>query len=280
MPANPQTTSPRSFAARWKSAYVDAERPSPLPAAYLFAGPAGSGKKANAEEIIKSLLGRFEDHPDFLKIQPEKNAIKIEAIRTLIQRLSLKPFEKNRIVVWIEDADALTEGAANALLKTLEEPPGYVTFFLITAKPDRVLPTIRSRCQRVNFQLAGETLKGRLEEIFDGWREELGPLLRTGTASFAAASKLAESVSAQADRLPSLFDLLRTYWRDLTVWKTTADSAALLLPNAREFISAKAQKRDLDALFADADLILETERAVEGNVNKMLALERLFFKLL
>lgn len=225
-------------------------------------------------------MGRVEGHPDFLRLQPEKNAIKIEAVRTLIQRLSLKPFEKDRIVVWIEDADALTEGAANALLKTLEEPPGTVTFFLITTKPDRILPTIRSRCQRVNFQLADETLKGRLEEIFDGWREELTPLLRTGMASFATASKLAESVSAQTDRLPSLFDLLRTYWRDLAVWKTTADPTALLLPKARETLGAKAQKRGLDALFADADLILETERAIEGNVNKMLALERLFARLI
>jgi len=251
-----------------------------LPSAYLFSGPLGSGKRTTAEEITKILLGRSEGHPDFLKIEPEKNSIKIEAIRNLIHRLSLKPFEKDRIVVWIDDADSLTEGASNALLKTLEEPAHYVLFLLLTTKPERVLPTIRSRCQRVNFQVAGDTLKTRLEELFQSWCEELAPVLRTEKPSFSAASHLAESVAAQTDRLPSLFDLLRTYWRDLAVWQKTSDAGALLLPSAQEMIRTKAQRRDIGTLFSDTDLILETERAIEGNVNKMLALERLFVKLI
>jgi len=250
----------------------------------LFSGPVGSGKQHTAEEIAKCLLGRslgrLEDHPDFIRVQPEKNAIKIEAVRQLIHRLSLKPFEKNRIVIVIEDADALTEGAANSLLKTLEEPADYVLFLLLTAKPERVLPTIRSRCQRVNFQVPEETLKTRLDGVYQEWREELAPILKPGVASFSSASHVAESVSAQPERLASLFELLRAYWRDLAVWQKTGDASLLLLPSAQESVRSKSQKRDTDALFSDTDLILETERAIEGNVNKMLALERLFAKLI
>ena len=280
MPENLETPSPPSFAAKWKAAYVEGPDPRPLPSAFLFSGPLGSDKEASVEAITQTLLGRTDGHPDFFRIEPEKNSIKIEPIRQLISRLTLKPFHQNKIVVWILEADKMTESASNAILKTLEEPSDDVVFFLLTARPERILPTIRSRCQRVNFQLSEKTLKEQLGELFQTWVPDLKSLLNAGSASFSAASTLADGIAKQTDRLPSLFTLLQTYWRDLVVWKSNGQAGDLLLPMAVENIRAKSQNRDLDTLFSDLSLITETERAIEGNVNKTLALERLFARLI
>lgn len=282
MAHQPATRSSKKFAEKWQNAFGsgEAESAARLPTALLFTGPVGSGKREAAETVARSLLGSFEKTPDFIHLQPEKNTIKIEVIRHLIQRLSLKPFEKGRIVIWIEDADAMTEGAANALLKTLEEPPDYVLFILTATRPERLPMTVRSRCQRVLFQVETEALRGRLRNLMEEWKEELGPLLNGRSKGFTAASHLADSVSAQRERLPSLFDLLRAYWRDLASWATLGENAPLLFTEHRGNIARTAGKKSPAALFEEMDLILETERAVEGNVNKMLALERMFSRLL
>ena len=72
-------------------------------------------------------------------------------MREAIDRTAYRPFEGRRRVVIVERADALLPEAQNALLKTLEEPPPASVFVLITARPDVLLPTVRSRCQRLRF---------------------------------------------------------------------------------------------------------------------------------
>lgn len=277
MPTQPEARSSKTFVERWQDAF---KRNGRLPAAFLFAGPTGSGKKEAAEAIIRSLLGRIENAPDLIRIQPVKNSIKIETIRELIGRLALKPFEKERIVVLIEEADAMTEGAANALLKTLEEPPDYVLFILMTTRSERLPSTIRSRCQYVGFQVREESFKRRLHELLNEWGEELKPVFDGVPHGFSVASRLAESVAGQPERLPSLFDLLRAAWRDLAVSASLGDSSPLLFPEMRESVTRTAARKTPQTLFEEMNLILETERAIEGNVNKTLALERLFARLI
>ena len=95
-------------------------------------------------------------HPDVLVIEPgDSGSIKIDPIRDLIDRCHYRPFEGRRRAVIIDDADALVPAAQNALLKTLEEPPSASTFMLVTARPDLLLATVRSRCPRLRFQLLG-----------------------------------------------------------------------------------------------------------------------------
>ena len=152
--------------------------------AYLFAGPPGIGRSLTAKCFSELLLNRGTDkgsiaqrshlknHPDWLWVEPtylhqgkllsateaaavgpKRKAspqIRIEQIREISQFLSRPPLEAARSVVVIEDAQMMTEAAANALLKTLEEP-GQATLILIAPGTDSLLPTLVSRCQRIPF---------------------------------------------------------------------------------------------------------------------------------
>lgn len=91
-------------------------------------------------------------HADILVVEPgDTGAIKIEQIRDVVERAGYRPFEGRRRVVVIDGADALGLPAQDAILKTLEEPPSASVFVLVTDRPDVLLPTVRSRCQRLRF---------------------------------------------------------------------------------------------------------------------------------
>ena len=141
-----------------------------LPQSLVFAGPSGVGKRMAAlalAQLVNCLSPLDEDacgecascrriaravHADVLVIEPgETGAIKIEQIRDVIERAAYRPFEGRRRVVVIDDAEQIIPNAQDALLKTLEEPPNGTTFVLVTSAPDMLLPTIRSRCQRLRF---------------------------------------------------------------------------------------------------------------------------------
>jgi DNA polymerase-3 subunit delta' len=90
-------------------------------------------------------------HPDFLFIEPESGQIRIEEIRAIDGTLSLKPFEGRWKIVIVDEAHMMNSYAANAFLKTLEEPPRESLIILISSNADRLPDTIRSRCSRLNF---------------------------------------------------------------------------------------------------------------------------------
>ena len=93
-----------------------------------------------------------------LIVEPGDNgSIKIDQVRDVIDRAGYRPFEGRRRVIIIDEADAMAAPPQNALLKVLEEPPPSSVFILITARPDMLLPTVQSRCQRLRFQLAAQS---------------------------------------------------------------------------------------------------------------------------
>jgi len=136
--------------------------------AYLFSGPVGVGKALTARVLAQALncpespgegCGHCSScdrirrgvHPDFLVLQPDGRWIKVEQVREIEARCETGPFEGKYLVVMIEPADRLNQAAANALLKTLEEPKNGVLFCLITAAPHKIMATVRSRCQSLRF---------------------------------------------------------------------------------------------------------------------------------
>ena len=111
---------------------------------YLFIGTEGIGKKLIAEEFAKMLLAvkDTENSPDFSIIEPDGNSIKIEQIREFQKKVSEKPIISNKKVYIINDSDKMTVEAQNCLLKTLEEPPEFVTIILIGSNENSFLSTI------------------------------------------------------------------------------------------------------------------------------------------
>ena len=152
--------------------------------AYLFSGPEGVGRKKTAKVFIKGILDKNlerditkrkiegNNHPDLLWIEPSYMVqgksisqgkaklesinikspaqIRLNQIKEIIEFLGKKPLESERSIVIIEDVEKMNESASNALLKTLEEPNSGL-FILITQRPEKLLSTIRSRCQIVPF---------------------------------------------------------------------------------------------------------------------------------
>ena len=121
------------------------------PQAIIFSGPKGSGKKQTALEFIKTLHGGEIIEPDFVLIKPEGKEIQIDQIRELKKSLNLSPHLAKIKAALIEEAHLMNKLAQNCFLKTLEEPPGNVIFILLTAFPDLLLSTIRSRCSLLKF---------------------------------------------------------------------------------------------------------------------------------
>jgi len=152
--------------------------------AYLFSGPDGVGRKKTAKIFIKAIFDKNKEkentkrkidsnnHPDLLWIEPSyivqgqsisqtkarldgtsmksPPQIRLNQIKEIIEFLGKKPFESERSIVIIEDIERINESASNALLKTLEETHTGL-FILVTQRPEKLLSTIRSRCQIVPF---------------------------------------------------------------------------------------------------------------------------------
>jgi len=132
--------------------------------AYLLVGPRGSGIEEAARCFAASVVApdgneRAWDlvtrgvHPDVVEVDPPATQIRVEDAQTIVDEVSRSPIEGERKVILLFDAERLrlNEAAANKLLKTLEEPPPRAMIVLVTSGADQLLPTIRSRCQRVDF---------------------------------------------------------------------------------------------------------------------------------
>jgi len=135
--------------------------------AYLFRGPRGSGKRAAARAFAAEILATGASdpggarrralldpspHPDFAWLAPRGAQHLVEEVREQVIRAAVyRPFEGERRVFVIEQAEAMREESQNALLKTLEEPPAFAHLMLLSAEPEALLETIVSRCQQVVF---------------------------------------------------------------------------------------------------------------------------------
>lgn len=292
--------------------------------AFLLIGPAGIGKRLFARNIAQCLFCtrtanadldacgtcpacqqvQAETHPDLLQIGcPEgKSELPIELLvgtpdrrgrEGLCHDLSLRPMSADRKVAILDDADLMNEASANALLKTLEEPPAGSILFLITPAVEPILPTIRSRCQPIRFHPLAEsdvadllvahgdetdpqaaTIIARMSEgslavaaqLLDegvrGLRSRLEEVLRgTGTDAMAAAKSVTEAVEELAKDLP-----------------TQRRHAGWLIRFAVQFYTSQlesASDETADRLVRQMERCLEAQEHIDGAMPIPLCLEGL-----
>ncbi len=122
-----------------------------VPQAIIFAGQVGLGKKQVALDFVKELHNGVIQEQDLIIIEPQEKEIQIDQIRELQQALNFRPQFASFKTVLIVQAHSLNKLAQNCFLKTLEEPQSKAVFILITAYPEMLLPTIRSRCALLKF---------------------------------------------------------------------------------------------------------------------------------
>ena len=151
---------------------------------YLFIGTDGIEKKMIAKEFAKMILCienekycnrcksciefDTDNNPDFISIEPDGANIKIEQIRQMQKKILEAPIISQKKVYIIDNADLMTREAQNCILKTLEEPPEYVTIILIGSKEDNFLSTIKSRCSIIKFQnIPNVQIKQYMKKTYD-----------------------------------------------------------------------------------------------------------------
>ena len=145
-----------------------------LPHALLIHGPPGWGGELVANALALDLMhvesgrdARGVAHPDLRWLQPEDGVIRVDAIRQIVEFLVQTPQAAGRKIAVIEDADRMNPNAANALLKSLEEPPPESFIALSTSAPEQLLATVRSRCQQIRIR------SGSNDEVRD-WLQAAG----------------------------------------------------------------------------------------------------------
>lgn len=205
-------------------------------------------------------------HPDLLWISPEDRQIKIDEIRLIDEALSFRPFEGRKKIVIIDDADTMNISAANAFLKTLEEPPKDSIIILVSSRPDRLPATIRSRCSLVNFvTLSLESCRQVLQGKFPGKESEAMARLSMGKPGLALSADLKEEISwfinllqgmlnaekdswASREEMDKWFEYVLTIMRDAAVYSIKGESSQLINADLKEYIYKMGKSTDLKVI--------------------------------
>ncbi len=303
--------------------------------AYLFHGPDRIGKRRLALASIQAMCcdragsGGEPDacgqcrschqleqgsHPDLCLVTPDVSGatprIRIEDIREIESRLIYRPLVAERKFCLIDDADRLTLEAANALLKTLEEPPGFAMLILVSSRPFALPATIRSRCQSLRLsapaiaetrsalrrlrglsetdaQLAASVTEGRLGEALTmdlAARREQQEHIATLTApaslrSIATILTTAETLAKGEESAADILDRLAVWIRDVALTHLGVSADRLTHPGQEGALRAFASASDLDRLLDVLTEIDTFQRNSTRNLNPQLMLEHVLLTL-
>lgn len=295
--------------------------------AYLLAGEHGSGKKMLAGAYAMALQceqgggvpckvcdsckkAQRKVHPDILYVKHEKsNSISVEEIRAqVVEDVAIRPYGGRYKIYIIDDADKMTPQAQNAILKTIEEPPEYAVFLLLVANVDALLPTICSRCVRLDVRPVSDAQVkrylmeqmqvpeqeaavqaafaqgniGRARQAADA--EGFGETLRKALYLLRNASKMEvhewieilERMSQEPGNIYDYLDIFQVWFRDVLMFKATREVDHLVFKKEINTIKQQASEHSYEGI---DNIIRATDKAkirLRANVNFDLAMELLF----
>ena len=254
---------------------------------YMFVGKSGIGKKMLAKEYAREIMClnkeesnsekcnsciKFEanSNPDYIEIIPDEKTLKIDKIRKMQEKIAEKPIVSNKKVYIIDEADTMTEESQNCLLKTLEEPPEYAVIILIVSNESKMLPTIKSRCVKVKFDiLSNEEIK----EIYSHLSNEMIELLEGSLENVETI----EAKARQYDELTRISDILES--GDLVKAFNNCDllyTEKCDIMNMLEYLNMIFfKKRNIKAI----DTIEKTKRKISQNNNYDMCIDYLIMNI-
>lgn len=294
--------------------------------AYLLHGPEGVGKRAVADAFAAFLLcedagddacgtcrqctrTRAGTHPDLSLVtrDEDRRDIRIEQARALVRWLTLRPMMATRKVAIVDGAHLLNEHGQNALLKTLEEPPGASVILLVAVQPSQLLPTVRSRCQAIGLgPLSRSEIEGALRARGIADREAVllaaqagGSLGRAlalvGPEHAALRRRVLEVLSTLPDRpaheLSALaqevgrtapgpaLEVALAWYRDLLAHVCGTPGLAGRNPDAEPALLTAATHTSADVVLRQLERLCDTILALERNANRVLAIETMLLAL-
>ena len=260
----------------------DAWRAGKLSHAYIISGGSSRQRRDIADSLAQLLLGRNEatrkqlesgTHPDLFEITHEKPAsISVDDIRRqLSDTVDTRPYGTDSKLYIIDEADKMTAQAQNAVLKTIEEPPEYVSILLMTRNPEILLETIRSRC--VDMKITGD------DEELSVSPEHIQILRMMTQPSVEGIMNAASELKNSKDGIIAFISSARLWMRDILFMKLTGDAAGLALKEEAEYIKKSAASMSLEDIEQGIRAADEAESRIESNVNTELTLQLMLMEM-
>lgn len=297
--------------------------------AYILNGERGSGKKLLANLFAMSLQCQDRDEngeacgkcqsckqalhgnqPDIIRVSHEKpTTISVDDIRQQVNNdIVIKPYSSKYKIYIIPEADLMSVQAQNALLKTIEEPPEYAVIMLLTSNIDALLPTIRSRCVRLDLKVVDDGLVkkylmehlhipdyqaeidasyahgsiGRAkqvatsQEFADMTQNALRILKNADGMEVYELTEAIKELSNDKQNISDYLDLFQFWFRDVLMFKATREVDNLVFKQEINYIREQASQRSYENLEKILDALEKTKVRLRANVNTELALELLF----
>ena len=264
---------------------------------YIFWGIEGIGKKLIAKEFAKNILCidqkensncksciEFDssNNPDFQLIEPNEGKVKIEQIREMQKKVSEKPIISNKKVYIIDNADTMTTEAQNCLLKTLEEPPEYITIILICSNEDNLLTTIKSRCTRMQFEaIEIEKIKKYIKQNYP--EEEISEnIINLSQGSIGKVLKLNENKNIY-ENIEKIFlnmqnkDLIEIVQMAEEIYKAKEEINSIL--DYMNVILLKLSKQNIKYIRC-IEIVEQTKKRLKGNSNYDMCIDNLLFNMI
>ena len=259
-------------------------------------------------DSCKKVIGK--NHPDIITVTHEKpGSISIDEVREqVVHDVDIKPYCSPYKIYIIPDAEMMTVQAQNAILKTIEEPPEYAVIMLLTSNIDSLLPTIRSRCVRLDLKVVDDGLvkKYLMEHLqVPDYQAEIDASYAQGSigkAKEAATSQefadmtanalkilkyansmevyeLTEAIktlTADKNNINDYLDIFQFWFRDVLMFKATREIDNLVFKQEINFIREQASERSYENIEKILEALEKTKVRLRANVNLELALELLF----